>query len=92
MLTALLFCIAWKSLAHLQQRPEITSDFGAEDARFYPSAALMLVAALRLMRVSSCSMGCYEPPQRSGMLQRGVHVLRHILAACPATLPVCVTP
>ena len=61
-------------------------------ARSDPSAALMLVAALHLMRVSSCSTGCYEPLQRSGMLQRGLHVLSHILAACPATPPVCIAP
>ena len=48
----------------------------------------MLAAAVSLMRVLSCSLGRYKILQSSGMLQRSVHVLRHILAACPATPPV----
>lgn len=52
----------------------------------------MLATAVTLMRVLSCSLGRYKILQRSGMLQRSVHVLRHILSACPATPPVCSTP
>ncbi len=54
-------------------------------------AAHTLVLALRLMRLISC--GCKRPtfPLHSGMLLRWVHLLRHILAACPVTR-VCLQP
>ena len=52
----------------------------------------MLHAAMRLMRMlSCCSPRCPEFMQRSGMLLRSLHLLRHILAACPTTPPVCIT-
>ena len=64
----------------------------AEDARLKPSAALMVAAAVTWMRMLSCSLGCYKLLRRSGMLQRCMHVLHTILAACPATPPVCIAP
>ena len=63
------------------------------DAKFGPSTdkqrALMLPLAVQLLRMVSCCGGCTEDfMQRSGVLLRCVHLLRHILAACPTTLPV----
>ena len=82
-----------RPLAQLQQR---TPDkychgfLGAENARLKPSAALMLAAAVTWMRMVSCSLAAsHKLLRRSGMLQRCMHVLHTILAACPATPPVC---
>lgn len=66
----------------------------AEDAKFGPSGnqpAYMLIAAINLIRMMSCSSGSPDFLQSSGVLQRCLQVLRHILAACPATPPVCTT-
>ena len=49
-----------------------------------------LVLALQLTRMISCCRATYL--QRSGMLLRCLHVLRHILAATPATPEVRHTP
>ena len=47
-------------------------------------SAHSLQAALQLLRMLSCCSGRPGFLQRSGMLLRCVHVLRHITAACPA--------
>ena len=64
------------------------------DAKFSPSTdkrpALMLPWAMQLMRMISTCCGCPEEfLQRSGMLLRCLHLLRHVLAACPTTPSVC---
>lgn len=68
-------------------------DLCAEDAKFGLATgnqpAYMLGTAVNLMRMMSCSCGRPEFLQRSGMLLRCLHLMRHIVAACPATLPVC---
>lgn len=40
-----------------------------------------------MRRISGCRASFL---QRSGVLLRSVHLMRHILAACPATPEVCV--
>ena len=61
----------------------------AGNARFDPSTCKLrtysLFPALQLMRMIACCRGRAEFLGRSGMLLRCVHLLRHILAACPAT-------
>ena len=76
--------------------PDSADGCGAGDAKFGPFTdkrpAHVLQAAMRLMRmISCCSPRCPEFMQRSGMLLRSLHLLRHILAACPTTPPVCIT-
>ena len=63
----------------------------AGDAKFGTSATQNLVPALQLMRMVGCSCKRPDWPLRSGMLLRWLHLLRHILAACPATR-VCLQP
>ena len=48
-------------------------------------SAYTLQLALQLMRMISCCSGRSDFLQRSGMLLRCVHVLRHITAACPVS-------
>lgn len=61
----------------------------AEDAKFHPSTAQMLVLAMHLLRMISCSFGGNEFLLQSGLLTRCLHLMRHTLAACPATHAVC---
>ena len=64
----------------------------AGDEKFDPSTdtAYTLNLAMQLMRmVTDCCRTAFL--RRSGMLLRCVHVLRHIVAACPATPLVCIT-
>lgn len=57
--------------------------FDADNAKFGLSTARTLWLELELMRMLTCCRAGFLP--RSGMLLRCVHVLRHLLAACPAT-------
>ena len=49
----------------------------------------MLVLAMHLLRMISCSFGGNEFLLQSGLLTRCLHLMRHTLAACPATPAVC---
>ena len=62
----------------------------AEHAKFGPSTdsqpgPTTLLLATGLMRMVSLCCGRAGFPQRSRMLLRSMHLLRHILAACPVT-------
>ena len=65
----------------------------AGDAKFCAAGiqpADNLCTALQLMRMISCCSGSAGFLQRSGMLLRCVHLLRHIMAACPVSGTVCI--
>ena len=64
----------------------------ADEGKFHPSGnqlAQMLLLAMEVMRMVTYCCNRDGLPQHTGMLLRCVHLLRHILAACPLTPLVC---